>query len=203
LIKTLVVDLGGVAARFLPERRLEALSSLSGIAPRIIETRIFRSGLDRRSELGMFSPDEVLAAVEAALDHQVSRATLIDAWALAWEPDTDVLECLGSLSIPRAILTNNGPLMDACLERSLQGVKASVSEFICSWHIRACKPDAVAFQRTADLLQSSPQQLLLLDDGAENVKAAIQCGWHADRVLDVGDVIESLGRHELIVGHGL
>lgn len=199
MIDIVVVDLGGVACRFLPQRRLRALSSMSGLAPEIIESRLFASGLDQRLELGAFSPEEALRAVGAALDYRIPRTEIIDAWALAFEPDIGVLECLESLSVRRALFTNNGPLIDSCLARSLRRVEAPFAEIICSWHIRSRKPDAVAFQRAADRLRSAPQQLLLLDDSEENVGAASACGWQADCVGSAEEVLLSLESRDLIV----
>jgi HAD superfamily hydrolase (TIGR01509 family) len=196
VIETVVVDLGGVAARFRPERRLQALSSLSGVAQGLIQERLFDSGFESQSELGAYSPDQVVAAVQAALDHRAPVTALIDAWALAFEPDADVLNCIASSPVRRALFTNNGPMIDACLAGPLRGLAAAFSEIICSWHIRARKPEPAAFERAAGRLGCSPDRLLLLDDSAENVEAAILCGWDADCVTGLPDVVEALGRRQ-------
>ena len=201
MIETVVVDLGGVAARFLPERRLQALASLSGVPEDVIRERLFESGFERQAELGAYSPDQVLAAVQAALDHPVPVAALIDAWALAFEPDIQVLECIASLPVSSALFTNNGPLLDACLAGPLRALSATFDEIICSWHVRARKPEAAAFERAAERLQRSPDRLLLLDDSAANVHAAIRCGWDADRVTGLADVLAALGRRAGLQRH--
>jgi hypothetical protein len=108
VIETVVVDLGGVASRFRPERRLQALASLSGLAQELIRERLFDSGLERQAELGGYSAAQVVAAVQSALDQRVPQSELIDSWALAFEPDTHVLESIASLPVRRVLFTNKG-----------------------------------------------------------------------------------------------
>ncbi len=139
MIETIVLDLGGVAARFHPERRLEALASLSRTTEKAIEELIFDSGLEHRAELGAYSLEEVLANLWGALDYQGSDTALIEAWALAFEPDNEILEYVASLGSRKAVFTNNGPMLDACLAGPLSRLAAVFDEIICSWHLRACK----------------------------------------------------------------
>jgi len=183
-----------VAARFRPERRLQALASLSGVAEDVIEERLFDSGFERRAELGAYSPDEVVAAIQAALDDRVPAAALVDAWALAFEPAAEVLDCIASLPARRALFTNNGPMIDACLAAPLRGLADAFGAVVCSWHLRARKPEAAAFEGAAGRLECAPDRLLLLDDSAENVAAAIRCGWEADCVAGLADVVAAIGR---------
>ena len=65
-VEALVVDLGGVAARFRPERRLCALASATGLEAGLIHERLFESGFDHGSELGEHSVEQALAGVRGA-----------------------------------------------------------------------------------------------------------------------------------------
>jgi putative hydrolase of the HAD superfamily len=194
VIETVVVDLGGVAARFRPERRLDALAALSGLSPAVLQQRLFDSGLDRQAELGMYTADEGLAAVQDALEHRAEVTALIDAWASAFELDAGVLECVASLRVPSALFTNNGPVLDACLAGPLRALVATFDPIICSWHLRARKPDHAAFERAAERLALPPDQLLLLDDSDVNVQAARQCGWQAECVTGAGEMRAAIER---------
>lgn len=188
MIEVVVVDLGGVAARFWPERRLAALASLSGLAPEVIQQHLFDSGLEHRAELGELAPEELLREVQSALDGGVSAEALVEAWALAFEVDTEVLGCIDALDARTALFTNNGPMLDACLVGPLGRLKQSFAAIVCSWHLKARKPDADAFERAAERLGCTPGQLLLLDDSEANVRAAIRCGWQAEQVVDAAGV---------------
>ena len=197
MIETLVVDLGGVAARFHPERRLEALARLTGLEPRLITARLFESGFEAAAETGAYSLDDIAARVIATLGHPVATADLVGAWSLAFEPDARVLALISGVAARRVILTNNGPMLDLCLAGDLRELWDSFEDVICSWHLRARKPDPEAFERTAERLRCAPGSLLLLDDSLANVEAAERCGWSAARVVSVEDVAATLASHRL------
>jgi HAD superfamily hydrolase (TIGR01509 family) len=195
MIEAVVVDLGGVAARFRPERRLAALASISGVEDSVIHERLFQSGFDDRAELGAYSPDQVTGFVVGALEQRVSIPALIDAWALAFQPETEVLKHIAALRLRKVLFTNNGPMIDACLAGPLRDLAAVFGEVICSWHLRARKPDAAAFERAAERLRLEPDQLLLLDDTVDNVRAAQRCGWAAECVSGMTDLVSATSRY--------
>ena len=113
--------------------------------------RLFKSGLDQLAEVGAYSSDEVVATILTALDHRVSVVELLDAWALAFEPDSAVLRHVTSLVVPCALFTNNEPMLDACLTTPpLQFLSVGFNDIICSWQIHAMKPAVAAFERIAE-----------------------------------------------------
>jgi HAD superfamily hydrolase (TIGR01509 family) len=193
-MEILVVDLGGVAARYRPDGRLSALSKLSGVEPDVIVERLFDSGFERAAEAGAHSADDVVGAIQRALDDRVPVAAIVEAWALAFEPDAEVLDYVASLPLPAALFTNNGPMLDACLASPLRALATPFREIICSWHLRARKPEALAFERAALRLGCPPDRLLLLDDSAENAEAAARCGWDAECVTGSEEVAAAIGR---------
>ena len=91
-VEWLVVDLGGVAAQYRPERRLNALEQATGIPQDVIHERLFVSGLDRDAELGRHTIASITTALVERLEHRISIPTLIDAWALAFEPNVELLD---------------------------------------------------------------------------------------------------------------
>ncbi len=178
-VEWLVVDLGGVAAQYRPERRLNALERETGIPPDVIHERLFASGLDHDAELGRHTIASITAALVERLEHRISIPTLIDAWALAFEPNVELLDGIAPLHRKRALFTNNGPMLDLCLSGPLTQLASTFDAIICSWHLTATKPNPEAFARAATQLHSSPPQLLLVDDSQANIDAAQQAGWHA------------------------
>lgn len=188
----LVVDLGGVAAGFHPERRLAALAEASGLAPETIRERLFSSGLDDDAEVGRYTPDELIRSTRAALSDTVDPDQLIDAWSTAFEPDPRVLRLLAGRLEAKALFTNNGPLIDLCLRGPLHAISDSFEHVICSWHIAAKKPEPEAFSRAAAVLRSRPDELVLLDDSEPNVTAARSAGWSGSLVASAADVRDAL-----------
>ena len=191
-VDIVVVDLGDVAASFRPERRLAALSNATGLSEQFIHDSLFASGLDRRAELGLIGPGEIISTLRAALRTPVEPDTLTAAWATAFEPDAEILNIVGTVTARTALFTNNGPMINRCLHGPLDVIASSFDEIICSWELKATKPDQAAFERAAARLDVAPHRLLLLDDGPANVESARGCGWNARRVLCRADVSEAL-----------
>jgi glucose-1-phosphatase len=182
MIGHLVVDLGGVAAGFHPQRRLQALAQSTGMSFTLIHERLFASGLDHYAELGRIELGELLPQVLAALDDTISVEQLIQCWAQAFEPQVEVLAAVGDSGVKRTLLTNNGPLISVCLDGPLREIADCFDEVICSWQLGVCKPDPVAFERAARRLGGVPTEILLLDDDQANVAAAESLGWNAEHV---------------------
>jgi FMN phosphatase YigB (HAD superfamily) len=194
VIEAVVVDLGGVAARFVPERRLAALAALSGVPEAKIQEELFDSGFESRAERGVFSTRQVFQKLESVLG-RVPRDALLDAWAQAFEADSDVLALVARIPGPRTLFTNNGPMLDACFAGPLQELAGPFTKLVCSWHVNAVKPEAAAFERATGLLAAAPGHLLLLDDSAANVEAARRSGWNAEQVSGAGEVQAALEKH--------
>lgn len=56
------------------------------------------------------------------------------------------------------------------------------------------KPDREIFERVAEVLAVTPDELLFVDDAPENVEAARSRGWRAERVLGPGECRSALER---------
>jgi putative hydrolase of the HAD superfamily len=186
MIEAVVMDLGGVAARFKPERRLRVLASLTGVGEDVVQEALFDSGFEQRAELGLHSFDDVVDRIRHVSRRSISPNAVVDAWSLAFEPSLEALQCVASLSARKVLFTNNGPVLDACLGGPLQGLAAVFDDVICSWHIGARKPEPAAFERAAERIGCAPERLLLLDDSVANVEGARRCGWEAELVTGPG-----------------
>lgn len=193
MIEVVAVDLGGVAAHFRPDRRLQGLATLTGLTEGDIDDRLFRSGLDGEAELGAYSLIGVIEAMEAAFGQSVPLAALVEAWALAFEPNLEILDAVAALPVRRVIFTNNGPMADVCLAGPLASLAVPFHDILCSWHLRARKPGALAFRRAAEHLGYPAERILLLDDSPTNVASAIAAGWNAACVTSSKEFLAALG----------
>jgi glucose-1-phosphatase len=175
----IVWDLGGVVARFDPAARLAALAAATGLTPRDVEGGIWASGLDAAAERGELAEERVWAAVLAALGNRIDRDGLRRCWAVAFQPDPVVLACIDGLAGPHALLTDNGPILEACLQHELQSIAARFDSVLLSWRLGTTKGDPTTFERAADELGLPPSRLTLVDDVAEHVANARAAGWNA------------------------
>ena len=190
-----VFDLGGVVCRWLPDRRLVALSELSGLPPATVDQVVFESGFDDAGERGQFTLDEYTTTLGSLLGLEPSvdqRGLLSAAWALAYEPHPAVLRAVGAVARPVALLTNNGPLMEHALGTELGAVGAAFDQLLFSWRLGAAKPDPEAFAAATEALGTEPGRVLFIDDSEENVAGARAFGWQAAPFTTVLDLQATL-----------
>jgi HAD superfamily hydrolase (TIGR01509 family) len=203
-IEAVVLDLGGVVCRFVPERRLRALAQLTGSPASDIHAALWASGLDARVESGDLDHDEAYAAVLGRLGtgtgtaDGVSPADLRAAWAAAFEPDEDVLALVRSLDRPAALFTNNGPILEDCLAHELDAVGSSFDQVLLSWRLGATKPASEAFVSATAEIGVAASAVLFVDDTITNVRAAAHAGWIAHPYRGLARLRRLLEAHELL-----
>jgi putative hydrolase of the HAD superfamily len=176
MIHAVVFDIGNVVCSFEPDRRLNALAQCTGLEPARIHEAIWTSGLDDRAEAGGLSAVDVTRALLDALDNRIDAVMLRAAWSRAFIPDPNVSQVVGSLDCPTFAFTNNGPIFTECLAHELSEVERLFDRVICSWQLRARKPDAAAFERLCTEIHRDPAELLFIDDSVNNIESARSVG---------------------------
>ena len=182
--RVLVLDLGGVVCRWLPERRLVALAELSGLPAATIDQLVFESGFDDAGERGRYTLAEMTEHLAQLLGLRTSPdtdAALRSAWATAYEPVPAVVRLVRRAPQRTALFTNNGPLFEAALDAELSAVGDAFDGLIASWRLGAAKPDPEAFERAGAALGVVAEQIVFFDDTEANVVAAAEAGWDAHR----------------------
>lgn len=188
-VMMLVMDLGGVMCQWRPERRLHALAELSGLPPATVDALVFESGFDDAADRGQFTLEQVgnqLCSLLGLADDRAHTDMVQAAWSQAFQPEPRVMELVAKArgTVPTALFTNNGPLLQANLAQELRSVGALFDRLIFSWHLGTTKPDPVAFARATEVLGLDPGEVLFVDDSAANVAAAQAAGWQAHHYRD-------------------
>jgi glucose-1-phosphatase len=167
-------DLGSVACRFLPERRLAAFSEITGLAAPEIRARIWGSGLDLDMDRGRYTLEEACRAVCDALGCAIPRETPLAAWARAWDADLEVLAIVDAVRQSRraAMLSDNGPLLLAGLPRYFPELAPRFDPLCFSSDLAAVKPTAACFERALARAGVGPERAVLVDDVPENAAGA-------------------------------
>lgn len=170
-----------MVCRFRPERRLATLAQLTGLSPHEIHGRVWDSGLEAECERGDLSAGEAAARIAAALEQPLTLEQLAAAWALAFEPDREVLAIARERRArgPVGLLTNNGPLLLHALPIALPEIARGFDPLLFSCRLRALKPTAAMFAAVVRETGRDPDQLLLIDDTAENIEGARAAGLRA------------------------
>lgn len=190
-----VFDLGGVVCHFRPERRLATLATETGLDTSEIEHAIWSSGLDHRADSGDLTEGETIEAVLQALDHRLDEPALIRAWSQAFAPNAAVLDIASRVSAHRYVFTNNGPLLPLCLG---PGVTEVFERVICSYELRARKPDLLAFERLAAELRSEPTTVTFIDDDSANCRSAEVAGFRVLHFMGAESLESDLARAGLL-----
>jgi len=110
------------------------------------------------------------------------------------------LELIGRLKqrrVPLFALTNFGEdFWDEFLAG--QPVFEGFGDIVVSGHEKCAKPDARIYEIAEQRFSLPPEQLLFIDDKAENIAAATARGWHGHVFAGVDPLEDDLRRHGLL-----
>jgi putative hydrolase of the HAD superfamily len=197
-VEVVVLDMGGVACEFVPDRRLRALVELSGRRPEAVDDALFGSGLEDRAERGELTLDEAYEAVEAELGPGLGRDAVRAAWARAFVPDGELLALVRTARRPTALFTNNGPLIEDCLTHELSAVTTAFDRLLVSWRLGVTKPHPEAYAKATMALGVEAEAVLFVDDSPASVAAARASGWNAHPYRGTGCLAELFESHGLL-----
>lgn len=167
-------DLGGVAARFLPERRLPELSRLLGAEPARVAQLIWSSGLSADFDSGQFTLPEMASRLGCLFSCNVDCSELAQIWCLAFQPREDVLGLARDIrqNAQVGLFTNNPPALEAGISVHLPALAAIFEPLLFSCSLGAKKPSTEVYSRVEQLVSHSPRELALIDDSRQNVESA-------------------------------
>ncbi len=130
--EVVVFDLGGVLCEFSTKRRLDALSSASGLPPHEVALRLDDCRLIELADRGQLTREAEYERAIAALELECDYPTYRALWCSEFMPDPGVIAIARTVrhQARTAILTNNGPvLLDAL---TLTSVTSASSLLTCS-----------------------------------------------------------------------
>jgi FMN phosphatase YigB (HAD superfamily) len=165
---------------------------------------VYESGLQNRFEHGRISTAGFLETLVASLENPkpVSDPRLLtDALSDMFQPIESMTAAIDQL---RNSGTRMGILSNTCdahwnwiLRQQHPMMSGPFDAIVLSFEVNAMKPDDQIY-RAAELSAGVPSdQILFLDDKAENVRAAKQRGWQAEQCLGGDSAIGVLKRHGL------
>jgi putative hydrolase of the HAD superfamily len=101
-------------------------------------------------------------------------------WALAFEPDADVLEIVDNVRhrARTALFTNNGPVLLDAMPVLFPSVVNRFDPLLFSCALGAVKPEPAAFLAALARLNREPEAVLLIDDSPSVVDGAKAAGLH-------------------------
>lgn len=178
--KIVAFDLGGV----LVDVEIAKLAARLGRPADECDAAFFGGGLHDDVTIGAVDGDAFVA--EAARRLGCAPALARDAWACFVEamPGADAL--VRALTVPCVAWSNTDPVHWARIAEQLPSL-CGAAQRCSSFHVGAAKPDASYYQRAVAVLGLRPDEILFVDDRAENVAAARAHGVDARHVRGVAE----------------
>ncbi len=179
-----VLNRNVVNGRFVWQDHLEAF----GIDRRAFEEFMFADGFWPI----MRGEEDLLHRLQRFYDHVGRRSDpqeLLDYW---FETDARpcpemlaLMERAAAAGLRQVIATNNEHRRSAYIENEM-GFAARVERLFSSGRMGVAKPDPAYFRAIEAELALAPEQILFVDDYAENVEAAAACGWQVHHFSEDG-----------------
>lgn len=178
-LEAVVFDMDDVLCRYDMKGRQAALARLAGTTAEVVYQAIWASGFEDGADAGAFDAETYLAAFGQRIGYPLSRAEWLAARTAAMHPDPAMLDLVGHLKphVTVAVLTNNGPLLEANIDRVFPALRPLFGERIFfSWSFGTAKPDPAIFTALCARLGTAPAATLFTDDKPENAAAAVEAG---------------------------
>ena len=96
-----------------------------------------------------------------------------------------LMELAQKAGLRQVIATNNEHRRSTYIENEM-GFAARVEKLFSSGRMGVAKPDVAYFRAIEDDLELAPEQILFVDDYAENIEAAAVCGWQVHHFPENG-----------------
>lgn len=192
-ILAVLFDMDHVLCDLVEARRLAEYSRLTGHPPEFVREAIWGSGLDLRSDLGELSATEFIEEAGRRLGYPLTARQWAEARRCGMPPNHDVLELVIRLTVPKAVLTNNGLVLKEQIHVAFPEVAALfVGRFFTSAEFRRFKPDPEVYLRCCEAARFPPADTLFVDDREENVRGAEQAGLMGHRFVSAAELARVL-----------
>jgi len=178
-MKAVVSDLGRVILHFDNHIFYRKLAGFASLSYEEIARLAFDHGeLVRLFDGGRMAPREfyerVTARTGAAIGYEEFFAIYDDIFSLI--PGTlDVLRGLKALGLRLLLLSNTDPMRFGFIKRRFPEILI-FDEYILSYQVKAIKPDRTIYDEAIRRAGCRPDEVVFVDDMAENVEAAAALG---------------------------
>jgi putative hydrolase of the HAD superfamily len=194
IVKAVLFDIGGVLTRLNPPADLFEPDTVAHLMPAV-----------HRLDTGEVAPDDFIAHV-AGVTHKPADeiAAVFDGWIGEPYADLDgLIDDLHQAGVTTACLSNTNARHWAVLVGDTHARPPippllplrRLHHRFASFEMRLRKPGRDIYTRAAALLDRPPSELMFFDDTEENVDAARDAGWHAERIDPDGETVPQMRRH--------
>jgi len=195
--RLLLFDLDGVLADYDREARCKAMATAVGASrDAMFEAMFGADGLEHATDRGEIGLEGSLAGLRERHGWQLPAAQFIAARRLSTQVRPQMLALCRQLQAQArlAVFTNNGDWVHANLDTIAPELPPLFGEaIVCSGLMRQSKPDPEAFLACLRRLRhEAPEDVLFIDDNADNVAGARRAGLDALLYTDLATLRREL-----------
>ncbi len=204
-IRFVYFDLGNVLVSFDPALACANVAELFGVTPADADRAVYQSGLQNRYEHGEGSGEQYATVVREALGDSaepVATDDVLEAISAMFTPVEQmraVIDSVRDRGLRLGVLSNTCQAhWDWILRQSYDVMGGRFDVTILSCAVGSMKPDSVIYEAAEAAAGVPPEQILFLDDKAENVAAAVDRGWTSEQCLGGPQAQAALQKHGVI-----
>jgi putative hydrolase of the HAD superfamily len=196
-----IFDLGNVLIRLAYDRVLARLESRSRFSRDELVAMLDSAGGYRDLERGLITFRDFHQILRDRAGYIDDLRTFRDVWGDFFEGPTEGIDEVLRRVRRRyrvAFLSNSNEVHAEVIPRRFAALFGKNDVFVFSHRLRCAKPDPEIFHQTLELLTAKPEDVLFVDDLAENVAAARNLGIRAFQFRDAAELMRELELAELL-----
>lgn len=181
MLSLVLFDLGDVIASYDPAPRIAEYAQRSGLDPKEVSRRLWKSGFSIACDRGRHPAAEMQTEIGARLGVEFARDELLRLQAAAFRVRPEMLELVDEVgrSARTGILTNNSPLLEEAFPLHFPELCEQFDPILFSHRFEHVKPEPELFERVTAQLGLPAGDILFVDDQETHVAAARRAGWQA------------------------
>lgn len=191
-----IFDLDDVLCHLDDRVRIATLQSLTHKDAEFLKQAIWGSGFEYRADSGEFDAETYLQKFGEQVQAPITRDDWVRYRKSGMAPIPESLEIAreAAQSAKVAILSNNGPLLKAEIDRLFPELRPIFQNHIyMSSEFKTQKPDPEIYLKICNILNTPPNKAAFTDDREENVEGARKAGLDAHHFQDPEGLRRFLG----------
>ena len=193
-------DLGRVLLEFDHEIACQQMSEVAGVTVDDVRQQVFESGLELRYERGELSTDDFYDHFCRTTASQPDREQLLSAAGAIFTPNEPVMRIVAELQhqLPLGILSNTCEAHWDFATTAFPLLAAAFQTHVLSYQVQSLKPEPAIYQAAQAAAGVPPSSIFFVDDIADNVQGARQCGWDAVLYTSPNELRRELSNRSLV-----
>lgn len=200
MVSVVLFDLGDVVAAWDPSPRIARYAERSGHTSEEVRARLRDSGFSEDCDRGAYSAREMHTEICRRLGCVFSHDELLmlEATAFTVRPEVLALATAVTRRTRTGLLTNSSPLLLEAFPHRFPELSRAFDPILFSHQFGHTKPAVALFEKVAKSLETSPSEILLIDDQERHVEGARSAGWEALRFRSEAELRTALTQRSLI-----